>query len=99
MKYNGWSNYVTWKMNLEFIDEQLNHIYEVAPLTKDPAEMAEFLQCMWEEYIEHLQSQRSIPHPHRPERDDWWLLFSFVDCYVEDVDWGEIADHVIEDRP
>ena len=72
MKYNGWSNYVTWKMNLEFIDEQLNHIYEVAPRTKDPAEMAESLQR---------------------------LLFSFVDCYVEDVNWGEIADHVIEGRP
>ena len=90
MKYNGWSNYVTWKMNLEFIDEQMNHIYEVAPKTKDTHEMAEFLQGMWEEYIEHLQSQID---------GDWWLLFSFVDCYVEDVNWGEIADHVIEGRP
>ena len=77
-------------MNLEFIDEQLNHIYEVAPRTKDPHEMGEFLQCLWEEYLEHLQSQID---------NDWWLLFSFVDCYVEDVDWGEIADHVIEGRP
>lgn len=90
MKYNGWSNYVTWKMNLEFIDEQLNHYYEVAPRTKDPAEMAEFLQREWELYVEHIMEQLG---------NEQWLLFSFVDCYVEDVNWYEIAEHVIEGRP
>lgn len=90
MKYNGWSNYVTWKMNLEFVDEQLNHYYEVAPRTKDPAVMAEFLQREWELYVEHISDQLG---------NDQCVLMSFVDCYVEDVNWYEIAEHVIEGRP
>ena len=90
LKYNGWSNYVTWKMNLEFVDEQLNHYYEVAPRTKDPAVMAEFLQREWELYVEHISDQLG---------NDQCVLMSFVDCYVEDVNWYEIAEHVIEGRP
>lgn len=79
-KYNGWTNYATWRVNLEIFDgltlEDLNTVevepYPVSKYIKDYAE--ELIECS------------SCPGLAR----DYALAF------LSDVDWYNIAQHVIQ---
>ncbi len=76
-KYNGWTNYATWRVNLEIFDgltlEDLNTVevepYEVSQVLKD--------------YATELVSGNDLA-------TDYALAF------LSDVNWYEIAEHIIE---
>jgi hypothetical protein len=75
--YNGWTNYATWRVNLEIFDgltlEDLNTVevgpYEVSQVLKD--------------YATELVSGNDLA-------TDYALAF------MSDVNWYEIAEHIIE---
>jgi len=82
--YNGWTNYATWRVNLEIFDG-LNPIedwgLEYETLTE--SELAELLQ----EHAEELVSQTA------PEG----LALDYAQAFMSAVNWHEIASHMLED--
>lgn len=87
-KYNGWTNYATWRINLEIFDDtSLDDFGGVDD--KVDAELVcaytlgEALKERAEYYIE-LSSDKGLAR-------DYALAF------LSDVNWHEIAEHMIED--
>lgn len=79
-KYNGWTNYATWRVNLEMIDgmepsdfgTELDS-YDLGKALKDHAES--LIDCTTNDGL----------------AKDYALAF------LSDVNWREIAEHLIED--
>jgi len=78
--YNGWTNYATWRVNLECIDG-LNPHDMGWPM--DAYELADALRDHVESYIVCTTSEGV-------GRD-------YAMAFVSDVNWFEIAEHMIED--
>lgn len=78
--YNGWTNYATWRINLE-----LFHDYRVenSHLRHDAYDLAEHLKDQAEVYIED-----SAPEG---------LARDYALVFLQDVNWYEIAEHLIAD--
>ena len=81
-KYNGWTNYATWRVNLEMFDAMTVHDFSIDEST-DVHGFAEILKDWAEEYIE----ESSQPGYAR----------SYALAFLSDVNWREIADHMLED--
>jgi len=92
-KYNGWTNYATWRINLEMIDgidpnEQFPDLTEAYDLGQ-----------ALKEYVEELLEQDCLIQPDRwsgqrePRRP---MAFHYALAFISDVDWGEIAEHLLE---
>jgi hypothetical protein len=85
--YNGWSNYETWRINLEIFDgvtlEDLNTVevdpYEVKDYLKDYAEEIIFVGCRYE------------------ERGQSSLVEDYARAFLQDVNWYEIAQHMVNE--
>lgn len=78
--YNGWTNYATWRVNLECIDG-LDPREMIWPISA--YELADILREYVEDYIIHSTSE-GIP------RD-------YAMAFLADVNWHEIAEHLIAD--
>ena len=87
-KYNGWTNYATWRVNLEMIDgidptEQFPGIVEAYDLGL----------ALKEHCIEMLETdllfvgKRASAEP---------LVLSYAMAFIADVNWYEIAKHLLE---
>jgi len=82
--YNGWTNYETWRVNLEWFDGMTlaNMGVEVDDDTEGH-EVAEYLK----DYIEmHLDGQESTDN----------LFKGYVIVFLQSVNWLEIAEHMID---
>lgn len=80
-KYNGWTNYATWRVNLEIFDGMdwvdvhsgdLNDTYGVSNSLK--------------EYVEQ----------HIEDTTEDGLARSYALAFINDVNWYEIASHLLE---
>jgi hypothetical protein len=82
--YNGWTNYATWRVNLEIFDgmnpddfglpeSQQTDAYELSLCLKDTA---------------HDNIENSAPEG---------LARDYAMAFLEDVNWREIAQHMIAD--
>ena len=80
-KYNGWTNYATWRVNLEIFDGMdwvdvhsgdLNDTYGVSNSLK--------------EYVEQ----------HIEYTTEDGLARSYALAFISDVNWYEIASHLVE---
>ena len=49
-KYNGWTNYATWRVNLEVFDD--DSCYEFFDLTQDAYDLGQDLKSHVEDHIE-----------------------------------------------
>lgn len=80
-KHNGWTNYATWRVNLEMFDgitlEDLNTV------ECEPYEVGQYLKDYAEEMIIGSANEDS-------------LATSYAFAFMADVNWYEIAEHVIE---
>lgn len=87
MSYNGWSNYETWRINLEMVDGM-----SLEDFGFDGTETvhAKHLGEMIREYCEDIIVQQVDGLSHRLGVD---IVLSFLDR----VDWTEIATHLIDD--
>jgi len=86
--YNGWSNYATWRINLEIFDgvtlEDMNTV-EV-----DPYLLKDYLQ----EYAEEIVFLDSHIGGKTPSS----LMEDYARAFLSDVNWYEIAKHMVNDH-
>lgn len=83
-RYNGWSNYATWRVNLELCDDIVSSLIGEQTFT-DVGYLATYLQETCEEYVrgEDDQEQR--------------LATQYATAFLDDVNWYEIAEHAADD--
>ena len=79
--YNGWTNYATWRVNLEMFDDfRVMDTY----LLDDVYALGQYLRETAEVYIEDTSTEDG------PARD-------YALAFLSDVNWYEIAKHMIDD--
>lgn len=86
-EYNGWTNYATWRVRLELLDgltlSDVN-FYDQDPSSYSVYQVARHL----EDYVEQLIIDTT---PEGIGRD-------YALAFVDDVDFEQIAEHMIEDE-
>lgn len=80
--YMGWKNYATWRISLELFDDPAL-IREDFPQKPRVDQAAEYLQSTAEELI--------------AQSGDDSLAFQYAMAFIEDVDWHQIAEKLIEE--
>jgi len=86
-KYNGWTNYATWRINLEMFDGWDSDGQEVT---------ADTLQEIAEEHLAFeiddggRSSSLSI--------NGGGLVLSYAMAFISEVNWHEIAKHINEEE-
>lgn len=82
-RYNGWTNYATWKVNLEYLDGcDFDQMFGVSSDTS-PYHLAKDLEAYVNDYIDESGA---------PD-----YVLDLARCFLADVDWEEIAEHIIQD--
>jgi hypothetical protein len=81
--YNGWTNYATWRINLEIFDNtELGDFWGYHDAEEVEAyELGQTLQ----EYAEEILSEQSSG-----------LALDYAMAFVSDVNWTEIAQSIID---
>jgi len=82
-KYNGWTNYATWRVNLEVFDG--NELDELFDLTLPVEQLRHVLQ----DYVQG--------HIYEAGGGDGNIAVDYALAFISDVNWYEIAEHMIED--
>ena len=77
-EYNGWTNYATWRVNLEMFDG-----YDGA--SDNDLDAYDLGQSLREMALETVAEQAS------------GLALDYAEAFLADVNWYEIAEHMIED--
>lgn len=91
-KYNGWTNYATWRVNLEFFDgldayELRDNIegltlYDVARYARDS--------------VQDFVDETLPDDDNGGQLTAVGMLAGWVRAFLEDVEWREIAEHLAE---
>lgn len=84
-QYNGWTNYATWRINLEWIDGNGREWYD--DYSTDVHEMREAIK----EYVEEELLLQVA------DEDASATVYSYALAFLADVNWLEIAEHIVED--
>ena len=84
--YNGWTNYATWRVNLEIVDGfDPSDIFENSR-AESPAELtrelADYLEGMATEFLENSGGG---------------VALDYAMAFINGVNWDEIAEHYVED--
>jgi len=86
-KYNGWTNYATWRVNLEMIDGMdpesfgIDTVHDIAG--PDTSDVAAAIQSFVDEIMDD-----------GPDG----LAKDYASAFISDVNFYEIAEHLIEDE-
>lgn len=83
-KYNGWTNYPTWRVNLELADDYIHSLVEDRQTFDGVSHLADAIQ----EYVEEIVA---------PE--DTTLTQQYAMAFIGDVNYWEIASTAIADNP
>ena len=83
--YNGWTNYETWRVNLEIFDGLDPYDY----FSDDQASLEDNLADYLKEYAENLIYESG--------GGDGNLAVDYALAFLQAVNWHEIAKHMIED--
>lgn len=86
-KYNGWTNYATWRVNIEMFDGVT--LKDLNTVETEPYELKDYL----EEYAEEIIFSGNRYDERRPTN----LMEDYARAFLSDVNWYEIAEHIIED--
>ena len=83
--YNGWTNYETWRVSLEFFadidEEELNEIFDDKPEDNPMLDVEGYLEDIVLEHINNDAKEGSIAH-------------SYAYAFVHRVNWYEITEHL-----
>lgn len=85
--YNGWTNYATWRVNLEMFDDCSPEDMTGSRTRPECADLAAILRESAEEILE-----AQCVSNERAES----LVFSYAMAFLDDVNWHEIARDMIE---
>ena len=89
-KYNGWTNYATWLVNLHF--ENLDFTDDVESgcfdnMNKD--DLLGYVASWIQEYVEcYLEEVVDTDNP---------FVSDMISTTLNDADWHDIADHYVDD--
>ena len=81
--YNGWTNYATWRVNLEIFDGM-----STRDITGRSLPAVSELKDALKDYAEELIEVTS----------DEGLARDYAMAFLSDVDWWSIADHMLADE-
>ena len=85
-KYNGWTNYATWRVNLEIFDGM--DYTDIPMLSRycepDTHEVSEYLK----NYVEEILDMDCDPSR---------LANSYANAFISEVNWYEIAQHFVDE--
>lgn len=84
--YNGWTNYATWRIKLEIFDD----FDPYDRFSDDQAKLADNLPDYLKDYAEDLICSFF-------NRDALTLAEQYALAFMQDVNWREIAEHLISD--
>lgn len=87
-KYNGWTNYATWRVNLEVFDG----LDPYDQFSDDQATMADWLP----DALKDMAEECIFMHAY-DERGRSSLMEDYARAFLSDVNWHEIAQHLMED--
>lgn len=80
--YNGWTNYATWRVNLELFDGQT--IEDIFGYQEEDAYLlGKMLKDRAEEYVEDTSVEG--------------IARDYAYAFLSDVNWYEIAEHMVAD--
>ena len=89
-KYNGWTNWATWMVNLhfdglDFTDEIENGSFD--DISKDDlrCQLAYTIQEYVESYLDEVADTSNT------------FVADLISGTMQDVDWHDIADHYVDD--
>lgn len=85
--YNGWTNYATWRVNLEILDDYVASLVGDGPQWDDTDACASAL----EEVVDEVLTQWG-------EIKDG-LTLDYARAFVSDVNYREIAETILADNP
>lgn len=88
-QYNGWSNYETWKTNLELVEGLAPHEFlgdQMSDIAGNRDEAVEGLAEWLEEMAHEVVSEQS----------SGWAL-DLATSFLARVEWMEIAEHYVDD--
>jgi hypothetical protein len=78
--YNGWSNYATWRINLEIFDG-----FDISELSEmDTYDLSKYLEDFLNEYLE-CETERTNT-----------LVMAYAMAFIANVNFYEIAEHLQE---
>jgi hypothetical protein len=83
-KYNGWTNYATWRINLEMFD----------PLT--PADFWGFEEFTEDDAYELSKTLKDYAEEIICEQSQEGIARDYALAFISDVDWRSIAKHMIQ---
>lgn len=86
-KYNGWTNYATWRVNLEVFDG----FDPFDNFSDNQANMMEWLPDNLKEYAEEIIFQETEKCRMSG------LMEDYARAFLSDVNWFEIAEHMFLD--
>jgi hypothetical protein len=82
MSYNGWTNYATWRVNLEMLgDLDLAEFFDEKPDLTDATDWCR-------EYVDDYLAS---------EVREASLVLDYARSFISDVNWREIAQHLLND--
>jgi hypothetical protein len=84
-KYNGWTNYETWRINLELFDGF------------DPFDYFSDNQATIEEWLHEALKEHAETLIYEAGGGNGNLAVDYALAFLQAVNWREIADHLIED--
>jgi len=88
--YNGWTNYETWRINLEIFDSVDLSYFGFDEESIEPYDLKDILQ----EYAEELVFLDCRLDERRPSS----LMEDYARAFLSDVNWYEIAEHMIKNK-
>lgn len=97
MSYNGWSNYETWRTNLEFglledmgydADGRVIHLWAM-PTDPDDPDPVGYVADQMQSYVD---DRMVVSLDHNP------FALSIVMDWLREVNWREIAQHYMDER-
>jgi hypothetical protein len=80
--YNGWTNYATWRVALELVD---NGYYSEEYRDLEASDLADVIEENIKEFIEQGNEGASSGY-----------VLDFAMSFLSDVNWYEIAEHVLD---
>jgi hypothetical protein len=82
-RYNGWTNYATWRVNLEVFDGfDAREYFTDADDEFDARELADNLKC----YADELLTMNG----------ETGLVVDYARAFLSEVNWYEIAEHMLD---
>jgi predicted DNA-binding protein len=89
-KYNGWTNYATWMVNLhfgnlDFTDDVESGVFDDMDADGIRCHVASLIKELVKSYLDEVAGTDSL------------FVRDIMNATINDVDWHDIADHYVDD--